>query len=175
MNHLYSFIKQQYKHKYNAEVEEFYPKFFCKEQAGVVTFCAGYRSQHDNFLSERYLEQPAELHAKTMFALEIERSSIVEIGNFASTDVKRFAKNLVEMTMFLEQLGFSYILCTLTNEFRTFLDFYGVGYVVLSNAQIEKIPDPGRWGRYYDFDPKVILIDIQLLQNLPRFNTTAHV
>lgn len=123
-----------------------------------ITLSCG-RSQP--FFSERYLEMPAEKAFERHLGETVDRTQILEIGGFASRLQGAGARMVQYTPWFVLGLGRRFGLVTATRHVRHMFKCAGLAFSPLTPAKAEAL-DPGdreSWGRYYETDPQVGLLD----------------
>lgn len=80
------FISQKFQQSYAADIHEFFPELLCMRCFGNISGTAGMRVAKNNPLFlEQYLDQSIEAELTKRAGKTVERSSVVEIGNLASS------------------------------------------------------------------------------------------
>jgi hypothetical protein len=106
---------------------------------------------------EAYLDRPIEQVVSEALGRPIERSSVVEIGNFAADN----ALHMIELWgAAANDLGSDseIAVATLTAPLRKMFARIGLPVRVLAPARLEALAGDGRdWGSYYDSDPQVCM------------------
>jgi hypothetical protein len=116
----------------------------------------GFRRASDGELFlERYLDDPIERVATAALNCDVDRSAIVEIGNFAADNA------IVMLELWAsaanDLAGSSELaVATLTAPLRRIFARIGIPVSVLGAARAAAdSPDAHRWGSYYEQDPQV--------------------
>jgi hypothetical protein len=116
----------------------------------------GYRrAGEEPVFLETYLQAPIEVEVSRVFDRSVERSAIVEIGNFAADN----ALVMLELwgTVANDLAGRSEIaVATLTAPLRRIFARIGVPFVSIVDAAPEKLGEhASEWGSYFEQDPQV--------------------
>ena len=144
---------------FDACIAGFMPRFALYRHASGATGVIGLRraSEEPLFL-ESYLSTPVESVIAEATGSIIPRNRIVEVGQFVVDDrdiVSSFFRDLVP---FLIEAGYDWVCFTGTNKIRALLariGFHGLPIATADEGHIRNSAD--HWGRYYEFDPVVIL------------------
>lgn len=148
---------------FDACVEGFMPRFAHYRHTGGATGVIGIRRASDEPLFlENYLDVPVESVIAEATGTLPGRDRIAEVGQFVVDDrdiVTCFFRDLVP---FLIENDFDWVCFTGTDRIRALLvriGFHGLPIARAEETRVRRSPD--RWGRYYDFDPIVILGKLQ--------------
>jgi len=144
---------------FDACIEGFMPRFAHYRHASGATGVIGIRCAADEPLFlESYLNTPVESVIADATGAPVGRDRIVEVGQFVVDDrdiVTSFFRNLVP---FLIENGYDWVCFTGTDRIRALLARVGFHGLPVARADAARVRNTGdRWGRYYDFDPVVIL------------------
>jgi hypothetical protein len=144
---------------FDACIEGFMPRFAHYRHASGATGVIGIRCAADEPLFlESYLNTPVESAIADTTGAPIGRDRIVEVGQFVVDDrdiVTSFFRDLVP---FLIENGYDWVCFTGTDRIRALLARVGFHGLPVARADAARVRNTGdRWGRYYDFDPVVIL------------------
>lgn len=144
---------------FGACVEGFMPSFGSYEHRHGGTGVVGLRRASDESLYlENYLDAPIEATIHKASGSFVTRDRIVEIGQFVVDDRDIVADFFRDLVPFLVDSGFDWVCFTGTDRIRAILGrvgFKGLPVAVAHADQVSHARD--RWGRYYDFDPVVII------------------
>lgn len=144
---------------FDACIEGFMPRFAHYQHTSGATGVIGLRraAEQPLFL-ENYLCTPVETVIEDITGTFIARDRIAEVGQFVVDDrdiVPGFFRDLVP---FLIDNDFDWVCFTGTDRIRALLARIGFHGLPLARADETRVRDSAdRWGRYYDFDPVVIL------------------
>ena len=144
---------------FDACIEGFMPRFAHYRHASGATGVIGIRRASDETLFlENYLSVPVEAVITSAAGTCVPRNRIAEVGQFVVDDrdiVTSFFRDLVP---FLMENEFDWVCFTGTDRIRALLARTGFHGLPLARADEERVRGSAdRWGRYYDFDPVVIL------------------
>jgi hypothetical protein len=151
------FVQRVFRHAYGADIRHFYPTLIHFEDERRQRAVVGYRNGTVRPLfAEQYLDAPAEHCIGRHLDQDIERASLVEVGNLALTDAGDTRWVIAAVTLFLHRLGYRWVLFTavrpLFNAFRRL----GLNPIRIAEADAAHLSDDGHlWGRYYDTCPVV--------------------
>ena len=144
---------------FDACIEGFMPRFAHYRHTSGATGVIGIRRAADEALFlENYLSTPVETAIGAVTGTSVSRDRIAEVGQFVVDDrdiVTGFFRDLVP---FLIEHGFDWVCFTGTDRIRALLariGFHGLPLARADEARVRNVTD--RWGRYYEFDPVVIL------------------
>lgn len=148
------FIRAVYARRFAARPAAFAPELLALRDPrdGELLAAAGFRpAGMGRLFLERYLEQPVES------LLEVPREAIVEVGHLAARRAGEGRRLILQLAPLLAELGYRWVVCTLTEELRQLFLRLGLAPLALGRA------DPGRlgqeaadWGRYYEHAPVVL-------------------
>jgi hypothetical protein len=144
---------------FDACIEGFMPRFAYYRHASGATGVIGIRCAADEPLFlESYLNASVESVIAEATGSYVGRNRIAEVGQFVVDDrdiVTSFFRDLVP---FLVDNGYDWVCFTGTDRIRALLARVGFRGLPVARAEAARVPNTGdRWGRYYDFDPVVIL------------------
>ena len=144
---------------FDACIDGFMPRFAYYRHRGGATGVIGMRCAADEPLFlESYLNAAVESVLANATGIAVGRNRIVEVGQFVVDDrdiVTSFFRDLVP---FLAESGYDWVCFTGTDRIRALLARVGFHGLPVARADAARVRNTGdRWGRYYDFDPVVIL------------------
>lgn len=150
-------VGRKYREVFGASVKAGYAEWMSRGQAAAL----GYRrAGSDPLFLESYLDEPVEAMASRAFGRAIERTAIVEIGNFAADN----ALAMVDLWgSAANDLGAAseVAAATLTAPLRRMLQRIGLPLVEIASARPERLgPDARHWGSYFAQDPVICLGEI---------------
>jgi len=144
---------------FDACIAGFMPRFAHYRHASGATGVIGIRRASDEPLFlESYLGTPVESVIADATGTVAGRDRIAEVGQFVVDDrdiVTSFFRDLVP---FLVEDGYDWVCFTGTDRIRALLTrigFCGLPIAAADEARVRNSAD--RWGRYYEFDPVVML------------------
>lgn len=144
---------------FDACIEGFMPRFAHYRHRSGATGVIGVRRAADGPLFlESYLNAPVQSIIAGTTGAPVARDRIAEVGQFVVDDrdiVTSFFRDLVP---FLTENGFDWVCFTGTDRIRALLARIGFRGLPLARADETRVlGSADYWGRYYDFDPVVIL------------------
>ena len=144
---------------FDACIEGFMPRFAHYRHAGGATGVIGIRRASDEPLFlESYLNVPAESIIAEVTGTFPARDRIAEVGQFVVDDRDIVASFFRDLVPFLIGNEFDWVCFTGTDRIRVLLariGFHGLPIARAEETRVRQTAD--RWGRYYDFDPIVLL------------------
>ncbi len=126
--------------------------------SGAVESAAGFRFSEHGFFSECYLEAPIELALRDCTGRVVDRRRVVEVCNLISkrpSHLLQFVANIID---FIELAEADWAVFTATHPLRTILERRGLQMKELVRAERDRVPRPSDWGRYYEHDPRVMVV-----------------
>ena len=144
---------------FDACIAGFMPRFaFYRHVSGATGVIGIRRASNEPLFLESYLNTPVESIISDATGASVSRNRIAEVGQFVVDDrdiVTSFFRDLVP---FLLDNGYDWVCFTGTDRIRALLARVGFHGLPIARAEAARARDTGdRWGRYYDFDPVVIL------------------
>jgi hypothetical protein len=153
------FIADRYAATHGVRCAHFLPVLVAlTDAAGEPYAAAGYApaGPHELFL-ERYLGQSVERVFAARTRNEIERATIVEVGNLAATRPGDTRRLIAMLTALLHGAGFAWAAFTATRQVRNAIARCGLLGYDFGRARADAPGiDPQLWGSYYEHDPRVI-------------------
>jgi hypothetical protein len=126
--------------------------------AALGLSCAG----RGPLFCEQYLSRPLEDCVQTEFKQQVDRNSLMELGNLVASTPGQSVVLYLLVTAALEAAGVRYLVFSANREVRSSINRCGFDTRVLCDANPAMLEDEGlNWGTYYEGDPKVILADIR--------------
>lgn len=154
------FVGPRYQAAFGADADLAYPTWHARTQgddASSQTAALGYRSAADAPLFlEAYLDAPIEQAVSDRLGCRFDRADIVEIGCLASNSPVALIQLWHEIATTLDARH-RVVAATVTATVRRLLDRVGVPLVEIARADVGRVADGARWGRYYDDDPRVCI------------------
>lgn len=107
-------------------------------------------------LSEHYLEVPAEIACARLASEKPPRRRICEMGSVASVYPGCGAFLMERVPQIASELGFEFLLSTLTRKLHGLVMAVGWDFTTLANARQAELCGvfPGNWGTYYETKPR---------------------
>lgn len=152
------FVAERFFKDYGAQIHEFLPLLLsmrCLNQfSGVVGMR---RATNVPLFLERYLDKSIEQAISEEAGEEVERRSIVEIGNLVAGRKGPSQFVFLIFTSVLHQAGYQWITFTATQALANNLNKLGFSMEKLADANIDRLsPDEAEeWGSYYQTRPQV--------------------
>lgn len=154
------FIIHRFRSEYGATVEYFLGRHILSYDEGVLKSVVGYHIADDNPL---YLEQYLSASVEHVIANrrggneDINRSSIVEVGNLASTSPGSFRRLILSLCRYFYQDGLSWVVFTSTPQLLNTFKKLGLELVLLGDAHEGDLQTGvENWGSYYEHKPTVV-------------------
>ena len=167
------FVQQRFALHHDARIEQLLPwQCTLSDEQGTLLASAGFKPASDGPLFlEHYLETPVEQQLASALQQPVLRDDILEVGNLAALD-GHGRLLILALVQYLVEQRYRYVAFTATDQVRALFRSLGLQPHFLQSARRDLVPQPERWGRYYDHDPKVVAGDIrqgyQLLQQRPQ-------
>ena len=168
------FVQQRFALHHDARSEQLLPwQCTLSDEQGTLLASAGFKPASDGPLFlEHYLETPVEQQLASALQQPVLRDDILEVGNLAALD-GHGRLLILALVQYLVEQRYRYVAFTATDQVRALFRSLGLQPHFLQSARRDLVPQPERWGRYYDHDPKVVAGDIrqgyQLLQQRPQW------
>jgi len=160
------FIAGVYRDHFDARLTQFMP-VLVSGHGGALHAAAGYRDGTETLFVEQYLPQPIEAMLAAATGRAVDRSRIVEVGQFASRRPGAGRRLIDALARHLVAAGYRWAVITATAELRRLLARRRLLALPLGAADPHCLGTAARqWGSYYRHAPKVIAGD--LLVNLTR-------
>ena len=162
-SHLQQFIQDQYLHEFNATIPHFLPVLLGLYRAdGQLVSACGLNPAHlNNLYLEHYLDAPIEQVVANQHGIDMDRSQIIEIGNFAAVEAGSSRIMFAALCLLLRKSHLDYVAFTGTNKIRNIFQRLHINPVELSPALPERLgEDANAWGEYYRNHPLVMIGDV---------------
>jgi hypothetical protein len=158
-----SYVARQFEAVYGASISEFLPLFLtlnCSNHLSAVTGINPVEARP--LFLEQYLDSPIESEIGRAFDAEVNRLSIVEIGNLAATQRGSSQLLFVLLAATLYRAGFRWITFTATPQVRKTINRLGFELRIIAEADISRLPNGAatNWGSYYQTHPLVVAGDL---------------
>jgi hypothetical protein len=163
-------IREVYRERYVARLTSF-PDTLAAEvdPSGNIECAAGIRFGSQGLFSECYLDLPAEHYLSRRFERAVQRNCVVEISNLAATKSwgsLPFIRHLIELA---SSSDFEWAIFTATKPLRALLRRGGLNMVELTRADQTRVKNPNDWGNYYEHDPRVMAVSLEMTTVRYRF------
>lgn len=155
-----SYIQEKFHHAYGAQPHEFLSTLLTMQCAGKLSGVAGLSIATRNPLFlEQYLNIPIEQELEKLLQRNIQRSSIVEIGNLVSTTQGASLALFVVLASVLYQAGYKFMAFTATEQLRHKFNRLGFKMHFIAGAKEGALKNPtsDNWGSYYQATPQVVV------------------
>lgn len=170
---IFDFVRQRFSEQHAAMIQQLMPWQCCLRGAsGEILASAGMNPAFVGPLFlEHYLTVPVEQQLAARLQQPVARDEILEIGNLAASPGQgRWL--VLALTAYLATQGYRYVVFTATDQVRALFHALALQPLWLQSAERTAVPEPERWGRYYERDPQVVAGEIRqgwtLLQQQPR-------
>lgn len=154
-----AFVQSVFERAYGAHVTHFLPRLMTLSgPTGEVRAALGMREAgHAPLFLEAYLDEPVEAPLARVTNCHVERASIVEVGNLASTQRGALRSLITALTAYLMGAGAEWAVFTGTpmvlNAFRKL----GITLQTLGPADKARLGVASEsWGSYYETGPLVV-------------------
>jgi hypothetical protein len=160
-------VTDVYRRHFGARLIHFMPMLATVQDGAAIRAAVGYRSAAEPLFLERYLPRPIEQLLAEVTGHPVERSRIVEVGQFASQRPGNGQVLMAALARHLADSGFRWAVITATVELRRLFSRLGLASLPLAAAQPQHLGAESRlWGSYYRHAPKVLAGE--LLPNVGR-------
>lgn len=154
------FVADCFRAEYSATVDYFLNNHILCYERGLLNSVVGYHAAGDEPLYlEQYLTAPIEtvISDRHPAGETIHRSSLVEVGNLASTSPGSFRRLVLSLCRYFHELGYSWVVFTSTPQLLNTFRKLGVELIYLSDAHQDNLKAGAeKWGSYYQQKPKVV-------------------
>jgi hypothetical protein len=167
---LESYIAGCFARAYQAEVSEFAPLLLGLRCAGSISGVAGIRpAETGKLFLEHYLDAPVEQAVAAVFGKPVSRHEVVEVSNFAALRPGACQLLLLMLAGILPTVGFRYAAFVGTPQIERIVGKFHAAIKPLAAAQLSRLGlAADHWGSYYDSQPQVMVIDLQVTAALLR-------
>ncbi|MDP6415556.1 MAG: thermostable hemolysin, partial [Gammaproteobacteria bacterium] len=163
-----NYIQARFRAAYCAYIHEFHDELLTMHCAGELSAIAGIsKAVHQQLFLEQYTELPVEKELAQIKRYEVDRHSIVEIGNLVATTNGSSLAFFVVLASVLSGAGYKYMVFTATEKLRSQLSRLGfkTDYICQANPQRLHLSSD-QWGSYYDSKPEVVTGSIEEAMHL---------
>lgn len=157
------FIKNIFRKHHGAELTHFAPSLLAIfNQENEVDAALGFRlAREEPLFLELYLDQSIESLVSNYIGKNIERNSIGETGNLASSDAKSCKTLFAYTADYLHQQGIEWFVSTGTGVMRVVYRRLGIKAHIIHNVEKSRLGNEQHsWGSFYEDKPKIILINV---------------
>lgn len=157
-----AFISNVYHLHHNASICNPYQRLLSlRDDHGVLIATTGLRRADEApLMVEHYLEAPVEtvLATRGLCDLAPPRHRIMEVGALASATPGAGRRLMLSLVVVLERLGIEWLVVTASRDVRNGLARLGIKMQTIGRAHRHCLDNPVDWGRYYERDPRVVVI-----------------
>lgn len=157
-------IAHDFQMHYQAQITSFMPTLMgLQNDQGAIVAALGLRDPvNGESYVEHYLNVSVEQVLSSALAQSVQRDSLMEIGNFAVTEVGAGRWLITALTAVLASMDKRWAVFTCRPELRNAFKRLGVDLVDLGEAHKTRLPtqDQQAWGRYYDKMPHVMAANV---------------
>ncbi|HEY1980272.1 MAG TPA: thermostable hemolysin [Xanthobacteraceae bacterium] len=162
-------IQRVYLKRYGAVLDSFAPTLAAElTQAGEVECAAGIRFGREPLFLECYLDRPIEQILEDRLCFEAERSRIVEVCHLAGAGPGSSLTFVRKLIALLQGMGAEWAIFTATRPLRHLLRRSGLFLVELGAATVQLVPEPEKWGTYFEHDPRIMAVGARTASGLKR-------
>ncbi|CAA0117942.1 MULTISPECIES: thermostable hemolysin [Zhongshania] len=157
-----AYIANKFSAAYGAKLREFLPVFLLmRSRSGIAGVLGMRRGIHGHALFvEQYMDQPAEVLLANLLGNEVQRTSLVEIGNLVSTWRGSSQMLFIALASLICRSGAEWAVFTATPEVQKLLRRLRVEQYTLCEADGRRLGvQLADWGTYYDTKPTVIAVN----------------
>lgn len=153
-------IQRLYGDRYGVCLSSFAPTLLAEiDESGHVTCAAGIRFGGEKFFFEHYLDRPIEKVLQAHVGAHIERETIVEVCHLAGNGASGSLPFVAKLIQFLRTFDTEWAVFTATKPLRGLLQRNRLAMIELGTAHRSRVPNPENWGRYFDYDPRIMAVD----------------
>lgn len=154
------FVQSVFERAYGAQVTHFLPCLMTLGGPdGELQAALGMRkANHRPLFLEAYLDKAVEAHIAQVTGRAVERASIVEVGNLASTRRGALRSLITALTAYLMGAGSEWAVFTATPTVLNAFHKLGITLHALGAADKARLGAAGElWGSYYETGPVVVV------------------
>ncbi|KAF1724452.1 thermostable hemolysin [Pseudoxanthomonas japonensis] len=154
-----AFIARVYRDRHGAVLRSFFPRLLAyRDSEGRLAAAVGIRAGGEGPLFvEHYLDVPVEQAMSQQRIVAVDRSRVVEVGNFAATSPGIARELILQLAMTLQAAGMEWVLLVATQQLRNAFERLHLPMLDLAEARADRLGDAGAdWGRYYASRPRLI-------------------
>jgi hypothetical protein len=172
-----AFVRARFQRTHGAQVVTFMPAFLLmQDSTGSIEAVLGFqRAEGNPLFLERYLNRPVEQMIASSAGARVQRSQIVEIGNFAATHARAASTFMSFLAPYFLERKSTWMVFTATSSIRKILSSLGAHCAELGTAQGSLASaGPDQWGNYYSRDPRVMAGYLPLARRIPSLWNASH-
>jgi len=125
---------------------------------GTVHCAAGLRFAAEGFFSEAYLDAPADAVLSALRHAPVHREKIFEVTSLASRAPHLVGGFVRKIIVRGQAAGFDWAFFTATAPLKALLEGMSLNLTPLADADSARVSNPGMWGSYYAFAPRVYAV-----------------
>jgi len=158
-----NYIQTRFHAAFRADIHEFHDELLTMHCAGGLSAIAGIsKAAHQQLFLEQYTELPVEKELARIKRYEVDRHSIVEIGNLVATSNGSSLALFVVLASVLSRAGYKYMVFTATEQLRSQFSRLGFKTDTICQANPQRLHlSSDQWGSYYDSKPAVVTGSIE--------------
>lgn len=158
------FIYSRFDKYYGASINHFLPYILSAYNGNKVTAALGFQpaTYSTPLFLEHYLDLPIESILSILAQADVERHSIVEIGNLASGRQRATQTLFLLLAELVHQSQFEWVVFTANTAVRGWLKKLNIETFSIQVADPSKLPNKGvNWGTYYDDKPVIVAANVR--------------
>ena len=130
-----SCIQSRFRAAYGTEINEFHVALLTMHCAGALSAVVGIsKATQQSLFLEQYTDLPVEQELARILRCEVDRESIVEIGNLVANTNGNSLALFIVLASALSRAGFEYMVFTATEQLRSKFSRLGFETIYLSEA-----------------------------------------
>lgn len=155
-------VSTAFQRRHNAVVRHQYARLLALyADSGELLATTGLkRADEGSLMVERYLTAPVDqvLASQGLATSAPPRHTIMEVGALSSASPGAGRRLMLALVLVLEQLNIDWLVVTASRDVRNGLGRLGIALTPLASARRHCLPATENWGRYYEGDPRVVVI-----------------
>ena len=157
------YIHSKYQCAYHAELQHYMPYLLSMESCHNISSVMGFRpALAETLFVEQYISDSIETVIAAQTQADVNRNTIVEIGNLAAVKQGSSQLLMIIIVALLYQQGYHWSVFSATEDVRKIMNKLGFTTYTLCPAKSEKIHnDVKQWGSYYHTQPYVMVGDLR--------------
>ncbi|EAW31784.1 hypothetical protein GP2143_05020 [marine gamma proteobacterium HTCC2143] len=175
---LEQYVAKQYLATHQARLTSFLPHLLSMSLSGEIQAVAGLKpASSGQLFLEQYLDQNIDQTIAGAINRPIDRNSIIEIGNLASSQTGGSQLLFIILAFAIREAGFHWLAFTATPQVKKLLNRLSATPLFLANADAGRLGKTAEvWGEYYQKKPNVMAIDLdEALSNVSENETINYV
>lgn len=159
-----AFIKDIFRKHHGAELHHFAPSLLAIfNPQNEIEAALGYRlAKNESLFLENYLDKSIESLVSNHLGQNIERHTLGETGNLASSNADSCKDLFAYTAEYLHDQGIEWFVSTGTAVMRVVYRRLGIKAHIIHDVKKSSLSEEqqGAWGSFYDDKPKIILINV---------------